>query len=142
VRWARGRSRFRAIGSTQIAAWGITAAQIAGRDHHERQAGPRRGAGPHLRDLSRGQYLRGVTSGGVICGPFFVANLSTTVHDPANTVGGYTAIGADGLPVISHRDLTASALRVTKCGDAANVSTTRQNGDCHIRRPLAPRDPV
>jgi hypothetical protein len=57
-------------------------------------------------------------------------NVSTTVDDPANHVGGDSsiAIGADGLPVISHRDQTASALRVTKCGNAActagNVSTT------------------
>jgi hypothetical protein len=45
-------------------------------------------------------------------------NVSTNVDDPANAVGYDTsiAIGADGLPVISHRDQTATALRVTKCG--------------------------
>ena len=47
-------------------------------------------------------------------------NVSTTVDDPANAVGAYTslAIGADGLPVISHQDGTAGALRVTHCGNA------------------------
>jgi hypothetical protein len=57
-------------------------------------------------------------------------NVSTTVDDPANTVGLYTsiAIGADGLPIISHQDQTAGALRVTHCGNPSctegNVSTT------------------
>jgi hypothetical protein len=57
-------------------------------------------------------------------------NVSTTVDGPANNVGAYTsiAIGADGLPIVSHRNQTASALRVTHCGNAActsgNVSTT------------------
>ncbi|MEZ5441116.1 MAG: hypothetical protein R3F15_06470 [Lysobacterales bacterium] len=41
------------------------------------------------------------------------------VDDPPNSVGVDTsiAIGADGLPVISHRDTTNEALRVTKCGN-------------------------
>jgi hypothetical protein len=57
-------------------------------------------------------------------------NVSTTVDDPANTVGLYSsiAIGADGLPLISHQDQTAGALRVTHCGNPTctegNVSTT------------------
>jgi hypothetical protein len=57
-------------------------------------------------------------------------NVSTNVDDPANAVGYDTsiAIGADGLPVISHREIVVGALRVTKCGNAActagNVSTT------------------
>jgi hypothetical protein len=57
-------------------------------------------------------------------------NVSTTVDDPANGVGEFTsiAIGADGLPVISHHDQTAGAIRVTRCGNAdctsGNVSTT------------------
>ena len=57
--------------------------------------------------------------------------VSTTVDDPAvNNVGRYTsiAIGADGLPVISHQDTTANALRVTHCGNpactAGNTSVT------------------
>jgi hypothetical protein len=57
-------------------------------------------------------------------------NVSTTVDDPANTVGRESsiAIGVDGLPIISHRDVTAGALRVTHCGNvtcsAGHVSTT------------------
>lgn len=45
----------------------------------------------------------------------------TTVDDPANTVGLFTAIAvpADGLPVISYWDVTATALKVVKCSDAA-----------------------
>ena len=34
-------------------------------------------------------------------------------------------IGADGLPIISHRDLTAGALRVTHCGNAACTAGNR-----------------
>jgi len=58
------------------------------------------------------------------------SNTSTTVDDPVNTVGAFTAVavGADGLPVISHFDVTARTLRVTHCGNrvcgAGNVSTT------------------
>jgi hypothetical protein len=57
-------------------------------------------------------------------------NSTVTVDDPSNVVGEYTsiAIGADGLPIISHQDSTAGALRVTHCGNAActagNVTTT------------------
>ncbi len=45
----------------------------------------------------------------------------TTVDDPANNVGTYTsiAIGADGLPIVSYRDVNAGALRVTHCNDVA-----------------------
>ncbi len=45
----------------------------------------------------------------------------TTVDAPANSVGLYTsiAIGTDGLPVISYTDITADALKVAKCANAA-----------------------
>lgn len=45
----------------------------------------------------------------------------TQVDNPANTVGQYAsiAIGTDGLPVIGYFDLTAGALKVAKCGNAA-----------------------
>ena len=59
---------------------------------------------------------------------------SLNVDDPIGlSVGEYVAltIGADGLPIISHRDATNLALRVTHCGNAAcsssNVSTTIDN---------------
>jgi hypothetical protein len=44
-------------------------------------------------------------------------NVTTTVDDPAATVGVHTsiAIGTDGLPVISHQNASAFTLRVTKC---------------------------
>lgn len=57
-------------------------------------------------------------------------NVTRRPDPSANDVGIQTAIaiGADGLPVISHHDATAGALRVTHCGDAVcganNVSTT------------------
>ena len=56
-------------------------------------------------------------------------NISTTV-DSAGDVGEWTsiAIGADGLPVISYRDVTNAALKVLHCGDrlcsSGNISTT------------------
>jgi predicted regulator of Ras-like GTPase activity (Roadblock/LC7/MglB family) len=51
-------------------------------------------------------------------------NTLTTVDDPANQVGWYTstAIGTDGLPVISYMDVTANALKVAHCGNAACTS--------------------
>jgi hypothetical protein len=81
-----------------------------------------------------GQYLRGVAgNGSLVCEPIYLPPVSTTVDNPSNNVGLFTsiAIGPDGLPVISHWDSTAGALRVTKCGNAActagNVSTTVDN---------------
>ncbi len=77
-------------------------------------------------DVSAGT-LRVTHCGNVAC---TAGNVSTTVDDPANLVGAFTAIaiGTDGLPVISHRDATALTLRVTHCGNAActagNVSAT------------------
>jgi hypothetical protein len=61
--------------------------------------------------------------------------ISTIAHDPANEVGAYAsiAIGADGLPVISHQDNTASVLLVTRCGNAAcsagNETVTADDGN-------------
>lgn len=59
---------------------------------------------------------------------------SLNVDDPIGiTVGEYAAlaIGADGLPIVSHRDATNGALRVTHCGTisctSGNVSTTIDN---------------
>ncbi|HSH31576.1 MAG TPA: hypothetical protein VK963_02805, partial [Candidatus Saccharimonadales bacterium] len=47
-------------------------------------------------------------------------NTTTKIPDP-NAVGNSTsiAIGTDGLPIISHRDSTATDLAITKCGNAA-----------------------
>jgi hypothetical protein len=80
-----------------------------------------------------GQYLRGVAGdGSLICQPILVSvpPVSTTVDDPADSVGtnGSMAISADGLPIISHFNISAQAVRVTHCGNAActagNVTTT------------------
>lgn len=71
--------------------------------------------------------LRVTHCGDVACA---AGNVSTTVDDPTDTVGDWTsiAIGGDGLPIISYRDSSAGALRVTHCGNvsctANNVSTT------------------
>jgi hypothetical protein len=56
---------------------------------------------------------------------------STTVDDPANYVGLYTSItiGADGLPIIAHRDNTDQALRVTHCDDITCTSAASNNVD-------------
>ncbi|MEZ5287764.1 MAG: hypothetical protein R2712_23770 [Vicinamibacterales bacterium] len=76
---------------------------------------------------STANALRVTKCGNAAC---TAGNVSTNADTPANSVGLLTsiAIGADGLPVVSHRDDTAGALRVTKCGNAAcsagNVSTT------------------
>jgi hypothetical protein len=57
-------------------------------------------------------------------------NTVTTVDDPAGDAGFLTsiAIGLDGLPVIAHHDVTATSLRVAKCGNpacsAGNTLTT------------------
>jgi len=74
-----------------------------------------------------GGALRVTHCGNVAC---TAGNVSTTVDDPANVVGQFTAIaiGADGLPIISHQDATVATLRVTHCGNvlcsAGNISTT------------------
>ncbi len=56
---------------------------------------------------------------------------STTVDDPANTVGTFSslAIGTDGVPVISHRSFEDQALRVTHCNNAACTGATSVTAD-------------
>ncbi len=111
------------ITATQIAPGAITAGQLA--------PGAIAATVAAFGTCPAGQYLRGIQPNGtVLCEPIGTPPLSTTVDDPANLVGFETsiAIGIDGLPVISHRDLTLFALRVTHCGNvtctAGNVSTT------------------
>lgn len=61
--------------------------------------------------------------------PACTSSTSLAIDDPADGVGSYSsiALGLDGLPVISHHNVAATALRVTKCGNptctAGNVST-------------------
>jgi predicted regulator of Ras-like GTPase activity (Roadblock/LC7/MglB family) len=49
------------------------------------------------------------------------ATITTVDDQPTNDLGLYTsiAIGTDGLPVISYFDVTAQALKVAHCGNAA-----------------------
>jgi hypothetical protein len=53
-------------------------------------------------------------------------NTITPVDNPANDVGHLSAIaiGADGFPVIAHRDWTAQTLRLVKCNNAACTGGT------------------
>ena len=63
---------------------------------------------------ANGQALRGVNPDGtVVC-----TDARTTADATAYQAGAFSsiAIGRDGLPVISHQDATAFALRVVKCG--------------------------
>lgn len=61
--------------------------------------------------------LRVTHCGNLTCS---AGNTSILVDAPSNFVGiePSLAIGADGLPIISHRDSTAGALKVAKCGTA------------------------
>lgn len=68
------------------------------------------------------------------CGdPTCAAGATTVEPDPVSggsaiAFRGWVAIGADGLPVLSHSDLSGRALRVTHCGNvtcsAGSTSTT------------------
>lgn len=56
----------------------------------------------------------------------------TTVDDPpVNAVGFFSAIavGADGLPVVSHLDNTAQALKIARCTNAACTAATLSTVD-------------
>lgn len=110
-----------AIGSAQLAAGAVTATHLADASVTAAKLAPGTVQVPITGTCPVGRYLRGVTpAGAVICEPFFAPATSTAVSD-SPAAGSYSsiAIGADGLPVISHVDVTAGALRVTKCGNAA-----------------------
>jgi predicted regulator of Ras-like GTPase activity (Roadblock/LC7/MglB family) len=66
-------------------------------------------------------------------------NVSNTVDDPPTAVVGREpsiAIGADGLPIISHRDASVEGLRVTHCGNltctSGNESRTIDDPAGHV----------
>lgn len=63
-------------------------------------------------------------------------NTTLNVDNPADAVGLYSsiAIGTDGLPIISHRNDTTGALRVTHCG---NVACTAGNTSMDVDGPPA-----
>jgi len=117
------------ITSAQIAAGAITATQLA---PGAITSGAIAGAAAGFGTCPAGQYLRGIQPNGtVLCEPIGTPPISTTVDDPANSVGDFNslAIGSDGLPVISHRDSTAGALRVTHCNNVACTSATSTTVD-------------
>ncbi len=128
-----------AITSAQIAAGAITSAQISAGAITATQLAPGAitsgaiaGAAAGFGTCPAGQYLRGIQPNGtVLCEPIGTPPISTTVDDPVNSVGVYAslAIGTDGLPVISHRDGTAFALRVTHCNNVACTSATSTTVD-------------
>ena len=64
-----------------------------------------------------GQYLRGIqATGTVLCEPIGTPPRSASINTVNNVAQDTSiAIGTDGLPVISHWDLTNGDLRVTKC---------------------------
>ena len=119
-----------AITATQLAAGSVTAAQIA---PGAITAGAIAAAAASFGTCPAGQYLRGIQPNGtVLCEPIGTPPTSTTADDPApNLVGQYNslAIGTDGLPIISHRNSTAGALRVTHCSNMACTSASSTNVD-------------
>ncbi len=105
-----------AIGSTQLANNAVGLAQINSAQVQARIAGT----------CALGEYFRGINlDGSVACEPVPGVPRISTVDDPVNNVGEHLsmAIGADGLPVISYQDVTARALKVAKCANAACTGT-------------------
>lgn len=110
-----------------IAPGSITGAQIAAGSITAAQLSPTAVAGS-LGSCPGGQYLRGFLNGVAVCDLIATVPVSTTL-DTVGNVGVYTAmaIGADGVPIIAHRDFGNQQLRVTHCSNpacTAAVSTT------------------
>ncbi len=111
----QGKLATGAVGAAQLAVGAVGAAQINTAQVQARITGT----------CAVGEYLLGINADGTVACESVLAylgiNLFTTVDNPANSVGDYTsiAIGDDGLPVISYQDVTAGALKVAKCANAA-----------------------
>jgi hypothetical protein len=117
-------------GTISVADGGITSAKIATGAVGLAQINTSQVQARVSTSCPAGQYLKGISADGtVLCQSLFGTTM-TTVDAPANTVGfdASMAIGADGFPVISYWDVTAGALKVAKCGNAAcsggNCATT------------------
>lgn len=97
------------ITGAQIAAGTITATQLAAT-----------AVAGSLGSCPAGQYLRGFLNGSAVCDPIASVPISTTL-DSTGDVGVNTsiAIGADGVPIIAHRDLNNVGVRLTHCGNPA-----------------------
>ena len=109
-----------AVGAAQLAPGSVGFAQIDASQVQARVSGT----------CGLGAYVRGIsTDGGVLCADVPGLTAVTIVDDPANRVGEATsiAIGADGLPVIAYRDVTALALKVAKCANAACIGAATVN---------------
>ncbi len=99
-------------GSISIANGGVGSAQINPAQVQARING----------SCALGYYLRGVNAdGSVLCTEISGANVFTAVNAPGTVVGSGTsiAIGNDGLPVISFKNISAGTLVVAKCANAA-----------------------
>lgn len=106
-----------AVGPAQLAPGSVGYAQIDASQVQARISGT----------CGLGAYVRGITAdGGVICADVPGLTAVSIVDDPANRVGEATsiAIGADGLPIIAYRDVTALALKVAKCANAACIGAS------------------
>lgn len=117
----------RPIPAGGIAPGTITGAQIAAGTITATQLSSTAVAGS-LGSCPAGQYLRGFLNGAAVCDLIATVPVSTTL-DTVGNVGVYTAIaiGADGVPIIAHRDFGSQQLRVTHCSNqtcTAAVSTT------------------
>jgi hypothetical protein len=67
------------------------------------------------------QSMRGTPTWAPFPGANPAGNTTTLVDPTPNSVGRYTslAIGADGLPIVSYHDVTATSLKVMHCNDLA-----------------------
>lgn len=109
-----------AVGAAQLAPGAVGFAQIDASQVQARISGT----------CGLGAYVRGITAdGGVACADVPGLTAVTIVDDPANRVGEATsiAIGADGLPIVAYRDVTALALKVAKCANAACIGAATVN---------------
>jgi methylthioribose-1-phosphate isomerase len=116
------------VGTLSIATGGVTSSMIANGAVGTAQIDASQIQARLAAVCPVGQFLRGVNAdGSIVCDSVYVPPTITNVDDPpANNVGQFTsiAIGQDGFPVISYYDLTAAALKVAKCVNAACTGTS------------------
>lgn len=106
----------RPAGANGIPLGSVTAAQLAPGVIGGLQINPNEVQARVTGTCPIGQYPRGILANGtLLCEPTLALRVATNADDPANNVGAFSsiAIGSDGLPVISHSDDSAGALRVT-----------------------------
>ena len=115
----------RPIPAGGIAPGTITGAQIAAGTITATQLSSTAVAGS-LGSCPAGQYLRGFLNGAAVCDLIATVPVSTTVDSSSGTGdfgwGTSIAIGADGVPIIAHRDFNNVGVRLTHCGNPACTS--------------------